>query len=318
MLLNHACDLTPNIQALLNTIDGTRTAFSHISVKPELKHNYRRNSLLQSALYSARIEGIDDSTDLNKLAIQNLESAYAWLYTQDPLLPIDTPLIKSFHTKALHNLRADAGHFRTEQSAIFNSAGIAIYLTPPPQEISNLLKLWQKQSYEPCFPHPLIQALVMHYQFEKIHPFLDGNGRVGRLILTQQLRAINYDFEGMLAIEEWINNSRAHYYANLSNEGKDLTQFVEYFLDLIMQASHKMLLQITQAPLPNPASSLLPRRAELVNIIHDHSPCSLDFLSRRFFGVPLSTLRNDLLQLQKLKLIQKLGNTRGALYSCPE
>lgn len=62
-------------------------------------------------------------------------------------------------------------------------------------------------------------------------------------------------------------------------------------------------------------SVLLPRRHEILLTIRDHSPCSIDFLQRNFAGTPGSTLRYDLLKLQKVGLIQKLGVTRGALYS---
>lgn len=62
-------------------------------------------------------------------------------------------------------------------------------------------------------------------------------------------------------------------------------------------------------------SRLLPRRSEILKTIRDHSPCSFDFLQRNFTGTPPSTIRYDLLQLKKINLIQKLGNTRGALYS---
>lgn len=62
-------------------------------------------------------------------------------------------------------------------------------------------------------------------------------------------------------------------------------------------------------------SKLLPRRLEILLTIRDHSPCSLDLLQRNFVGTPGSTLRYDLLKLQQTGLIQKLGVTRGALYS---
>ena len=62
-------------------------------------------------------------------------------------------------------------------------------------------------------------------------------------------------------------------------------------------------------------TKLLPRRLEILLTIRDHSPCSLDFLQRNFMGTPASTIRYDLLQLQRIGLIQKLGVTRGALYS---
>ncbi|MFH2085818.1 MAG: Fic family protein [bacterium] len=308
MLLNQTFTLTPQIQSFLNQLEGQKTAFSLFPVKPELSLNLRRHSLLQSALYSARIEGITDDTDLNKLAIQNLESTYTWLYAQPLNLNLDLEFIKSLHAKSMHNLRIDAGSFRVEQSAIFNSAGIAVYLTPPPGDIRTLLSSWISL----CDNHSLIQAIIAHYQFEKIHPFLDGNGRVGRLIFTQMLRQAGYDFAGLLSLEEGIDLTRDSYYTHLQNESKDMTCFVEYFLSLLTDSASKVITKIASNP---PISHLLPRREELLNIILDHSPCSFDFLHRRFILIPPSTLRFDLLSLQKGGHITKLGRTRGALYS---
>lgn len=70
-----------------------------------------------------------------------------------------------------------------------------------------------------------------------------------------------------------------------------------------------------QIELAEKESHLLPRRREILATIRDHSPCSGDFLQRHFMGTPSSTLRYDLLQLQKENFIHKLGVTRGALYS---
>lgn len=314
MLLNQSFTLTPTIQNLLNTLEGQKTAFSLIPVKPELTLRLRRHSLLNSALYSAKIEGITDDTDLDKLAVQNLESTYTWLYQQTGDIKITPDLIKLFHAKSLRNLRSDAGRYRIEQSAIFNSAGVAVYLTPPPQEIKSLLTAWIEQlTQSPS--HPLIQAIISHYQFEKIHPFIDGNGRVGRLVLSQQLRQSNYDFGGLLILEASLNNTRDDYYYHLQGDHKDLTSFITYFLTLISIAASAVLAKITNPPVNLNTLELLPRRQELLNIIRDHYPCSFDFLSRHFTGIPPSTLRYDLLQLKKSGYIKKLGNTRGALYS---
>ncbi|MBP9669972.1 Fic family protein [Candidatus Woesebacteria bacterium] len=314
MILNQVYTLTPKIQSLLNTLEGQRTAFTLIPVKPELTLHLRRHSLLNSALYSAKIEGIEDDTDLNKLGIQNLEHTYSWLYNQPKDLGLDSNTIKALHAKSLHNLRSDAGVFRTEQSAIFNSAGIAIYLTPPPQEIKSLLEVWASLITNSS-NHPLVQAIISHYQFEKIHPFIDGNGRVGRLILSQQLRQNDFDFGGLLILEEAIDHTRDDYYYHLQNEKKDITNFIEYFLELISTAATSALQKITKHESTSIVAGLLPRRQELLNIIQDHRVVSLDFLQRRFVGIPGSTLRYDLLSLQKGGYIKKLGVTRGALYS---
>lgn len=314
MILNQVYTFTPKIQSLLNTLEGQRTAFTLIPVKPDLTLHLRRHSLLNSALYSAKIEGIEDDTDLNKLGIQNLEHTYSWLYNQPKDLGLDSDTIKALHAKSLHNLRSDAGGFRTEQSAIFNSAGIAIYLTPPPQEIKSLLEVWASLITNSS-NHPLVQAIISHYQFEKIHPFIDGNGRVGRLILSQQLRQNDFDFGGLLILEEAIDRTRDDYYYHLQNEKKDITNFIEYFLELISTAATSALQKITKHESTSIVAGLLPRRQELLNIIQDHRVVSLDFLQRRFVGIPGSTLRYDLLSLQKGGYIKKLGVTRGALYS---
>ncbi len=163
--------------------------------------------------------------------------------------------------------------------------------------------------------HPLIQAIISHYQFEKIHPFIDGNGRVGRLILTACLRQVGYDFSGLLILEQAVNDTRDTYYYHLQDEKKDLTNFLEYFLTLISNQASSALEQISKAPETISSTGLLPRRQELLSIIRDHKIVSFDFLHRRFAAIPQSTLRYDLLSLQKNHYIQKLGITRGALYS---
>lgn len=314
MKLNQVCLINSKIQSLLNKLEGQKTAFELIPVKPELSLSLRRHSLLGSARFSASIEGIVNVKGSNKLAIQNLVKTYTWLYHQQDNVEINLNFIKLIHSLSHHNLGGDAGQFRTEQSAIFNSAGVAVYLTPPPQKILPLLATWQQQIVQ-SKQHSVVQAIISHYQFEKIHPFLDGNGRVGRLILSQQLRSTGFDFSGLLVLEEQLDTTRDQYYFHLQNESKDLTPFVEYCLTMMTEAASHVLDKITSTPDAVTTPHLLPRRQEILNIITDHSPCSFDFLHRRFMAIPPSTLRFDLLSLQKAKLIQKLGNTRGALYS---
>lgn len=317
MFLNQTFTLTPDLQHLFNTLEGLKTAFSHIPIKPETILNLRRHSLLNSALYSARIEGITKNSDVNKLAIQNLESTYAWLYRQPPNQKVTLELLQTLHARSQKNLDSSAGHFRTEQSAIFNSAGVAVYLTPPPQEIKRLIDSWLEEIKTSEF-HPVFQAIISHYQFEKIHPFLDGNGRVGRLVFTQLLRLSGYDFSGLLELGEGVSATRDEYYFHLQNESKDLTSFIKYFLTLLNSQATKVLSQITEPQEPQIEPSLMPRRQELLSIIRDHSPVSFDFLHRRFMAIPASTLRYDLLHLQKAGLIHKLGVTNRVQYAINE
>jgi len=317
--LSQTIPITLSLQQLLTKFEGQQEAIRLLNPPPQMIDNLRRQSLLQSAVYSARIEGntltpesyLNSPKDLERLEIQNLLDTYTWLSHTDHL-DLNLSLIRDLHGRCLHNLRADAGHFRTEQSAVFNSTGVAVYLTPPPQVIKSLLYTWLKQLSTPNH-YPLLQNIIAHYQFEKIHPFLDGNGRVGRLLFTLILKNLGYHFADLLALERRLEESRPDYYYHLNQPGKDLTNFATYLLTLMTKASQDILTSLTH-PIPTDSDHLLPRRAELLATIRDHHPCSANFLYRRFLAIPRSTLRYDLLQLQKKGFIQKLGTTRGALY----
>ncbi len=311
--LNHTYTHSLEIQSLLISIESHKQVLSLIPTPTsEQLSNLRRNSLMSSAVYSARIEGITDNNDQNKLAIQNLLDTYTWLSQLPKPIIIDVSFLQDLHSRSMRNLRFDAGHFRNEQSAIFNSAGIAIYLTPPQQDINALITSWLNELSSPKLPPPVLAAIT-HYQFEKIHPFLDGNGRVGRLVSSVILKNYGYDLNGLLSFEEYLNIHRDEYYATLNLEKLDITPFIIFFLTALKESGDGLLQRLAN-PLTQSTSSLLPRRQELVDIIRDHGPVSLDFLHRRFMAIPPSTLRYDLLSLAKTGYIKKLGTTRGALY----
>jgi Fic family protein len=161
----------------------------------------------------------------------------------------------------------------------------------------------------------LIRAAVGHFAFEKIHPFVDGNGRVGRLISQFIIDNRAENFSGLLPFEEQIENSREVYYSLLANEGRDITEFVEYFLERLNLAADKIIGQLKLSPKEiKPEDTLLPRRKEIVQLLRDHHDMSFDQIHRRFFAIRPNTLRNDLRQLTKQKIIIKLGATRGVVY----
>lgn len=318
MLLNHTFQNTPHLQELLIEISANKKALSLLPQNPDQIASLRHISLLHSGLYSARIEGnpLTPATfphtknKLAKLEVTNLANTLSSLFSHPDDLSLG--LIRDLHKRALHNLRADAGQFRTEISAIYNSAGVAVYLTPPPEEIIPALS--QMITSYLTSPNPLIASLIFHYQFEKLHPFVDGNGRVGRLVLTQALFTHSYSLNGTITLDKQIEARRSGYYDALALEKKDLTPYLEFMLECLLSAQNQALQTLTTDSQSN-KSSLSPRRAELVATITDHSPCSFDFLHRRFYNVKPSTLHYDLQQLEKQGYIQKLGYTRGALYS---
>ena len=103
------------------------------------------------------------------------------------------------------------------------------------------------------------------------------------------------------------------YYYTLGKDVQDITPFIEYFLTALTSQANTSLEEIKK-PIPEHRAYLLPRRAEILDIIKDHHTVSFDFLTRRFRAIPTSTLHYDLLRLTKAGHITKLGSTRGALY----
>lgn len=321
MLIPPKYRLTPRISELLSSIEASRQIIDSVPVPHEIENNIRRQSTLRSSVYSARIEGneltMEDinspSKNQQKVEVFNLLKA---LNTLNKKSKKDTILndILELHKIALDGLHPDNGKLRNNMEAIFNSAGIAIYMPPPPRLLNSFLKKLIKyinSDRERLVP---IKASLAHFTFEKIHPFEEGNGRVGRLVLQKILKQGGYGMKGLLSLEEYLDNHRGEYYRSLEEPEKDLTDYIEFMLTAIEETAktaREMVLDKQKADLTD---YLLPRRAEIFNIIKEQKLVNFDQIRRRFTKVNERTLRYDLKRLQDAGHIRKLGTTKGVYY----
>ncbi len=322
MLIPPKYFLTPRISELLSRIEAARAVIASINIPPELETNIRRQSTLKSSLFSARIEGnpltMEDfsktpSREQKKVEVYNILRARNLLarHAKKDLTAQD---ILELHSIVMDSLSADKGVFRREVSAIFNSAGIAIYMPPPPRSLPGTLRRFLAYVNSPKEQFIPIRACLAHYSFEKIHPFLDGNGRVGRLVLQFVLEKGSYGMLGLLAIEEYLDEHRSLYYRLLENSKNDTTDYLEFMLEAIAvtaESAQKLVLEKKDA---EKEDFLLPRRAEIFRVIQDHGLVSFDQIRRRFWAVNERTLRYDLKKLQDSGFIRKRGHTKGASY----
>jgi Fic family protein len=289
---------------LIVQIEAIKLYFEKLDIHLEIKKNILRNSLLKSARFSSKIENAD-----SKLEIDNLFKAYLYITSKKTPKFLSLNLIKQLHQIILNDINHDAGNLRNEPCAIYNTAGVAVYLAPPSQKLKKLLEdLITEANHNK--DHPLIKAAIFQFKFEKIHPFLDGNGRIGRLISYLILYQNSFSFNGYLSPEEYINKYREIYYDCLEPNA-NYQPFVKFFLESILNQ-----LKTTFNNLKNPddLNSLLPRRREIYEIIKDHPNCSFNFIHRRFMKVNPKTLHYDLSKLQKNNLITKVGISRGVTY----
>lgn len=323
MLIPPKYTLTPKISQLLQSIEASKEVINSLSIPPEIEINIRRQSTLKSSLYSARIEGnnltLDDlsnsSKNQKKKEVFNILKALNWIQERSSK-DLSLKDILQIHTLVLSGLidKPHQGKFRNQASVIFNSAGIAVYMPPRPSQITSLvtkLLKFSNSSKEQFIP---IKVALAHYTFEKIHPFLDGNGRVGRLLIQAILKKESYDMKGLLSLEEYLDNHRSVYYSSLEDPERDITGYLEFMLEAMAETALKAKELVTQKEKADAADYLLPRRAEILSIIRDHQMASFDAIRRRFIAVNERTLRYNLLQLQKAGLIKKRGTTKGVYY----
>jgi len=317
MLIPPRYILTPKITEHLQSIEASRQVINSVPLPKEVEANIRRKSTLKSSLFSARIEGNTLTlTDLPQVSsktqrtqeVFDILKALNWVHERRSKDLTTKDILK------LHQMVMGEGKFRTDIGAIFNSAGIAIYLPPRPTQIEPLINKLitftnsQKEQFVP------VKAALVHYTFEKIHPFLDGNGRVGRLLLQAVLQKEGYGMKGILPLEEYLDKHRSEYYSVLEDSEKDVTDFVEFILEAIAEAAKEAKEQILQKDEIQIEDLLLPRRAEILNIIKEHQMVNFDIIRRRFLAVNERTLRYDLKKLVDSGLIKKLGTTKGVYY----
>lgn len=218
------------------------------------------------------------------------------------------------HTQVLKNLSPDAGHLRREASAIFNKSGVVVYMPPPASHISKLIDSLLSFVNSDTEEFPLIDAFVAHLVFEKIHPFLDGNGRVGRLLIAAVLKARGWDFTFTVPFEEYLDSHKDEYYFNLDKGQENTNDYLLFMLEAFWQQTQTIKAQIEEEIVKDQKVFLPPRQEEIYNIIGDHKVVSFDTIRRRFTKVPERTLRYDLKKLLDRGLIEKSGETRGRYY----
>jgi len=308
---------------LIAKIDANRQLIISLSPSPDIIQNIQRVSLLKSSLFSARIEGnplkLDDlniaDKKKEKKEIINIIQASKYIQSEYNSKAIDLQLIKKLHQLVMNDLIAFPGSFRREMGAIFNQAGVAIYVPPSPLHIQNLLDKLIEFINSKKERFPLIAGFLAHLVFEKIHPFIDGNGRVGRLLIPAIFKVYGYDYGLIIPFEEYLDDHKNDYYYFLDTGLKQTNDYLLFMLEAFYSQTEKII-GLLKSELDNRNKIYLPpRQEEILQIVKEHNVVSFDFIRRRFLKIPARTLRWDLKKLIDIKLIIKIGKTKGSYYS---
>ena len=211
----------------------------------------------KEALLSSQIEGtqctLDDilnpfaeeNTNLNVSDVVNYIRAEEFAINRLQILPLCNRLIKETHAVLMEGVRGqekNPGEFRYSQNWIGGQGSTlrnARYIPPNPEDMINAMSDLEKYMNGEDSLDPLIQAALIHYQFETTHPFLDGNGRVGRLLITLFLMEKKILSTPSLYISYFLKMNRIEYYDRMTQVRKtgDYEQWVLFFLQALSDSA---------------------------------------------------------------------------------
>jgi Fic family protein len=222
--------------------------------------------LTTEALASSRIEGTQaslsdvfeaaaedaTSSDQDVREVQNYIAAFELGHRRLADLPLSLRLVREIHARLLQDVRGEEkgpGEFRTSQNRI-GRPGCTLEqadFVPPRHdpEMLDALADWERYLNDPEHEvPPLVVCALLHYQFETIHPFLDGNGRLGRLVIVLYLLATGELPEPLLYLSPYFESDREAYYEHLQavRERGEMQRWLRYFLDgVTLQANDAVL-----------------------------------------------------------------------------
>ena len=212
------------------------------------------------------------------------------------------------HKLMMGTLLDNAGAFRSGNVGVYGKEGVS-HVAPPPYRVPELMEQlfdWLGKTEE----HPLITSSVFHYEFEFIHPFSDGNGRIGRLwqsVILGSFREIFY----YVPIESVVKEHQKAYYAALEEAGSvgESTPFVEFMLENI----HLSVKQFLKEYRKSDQKSNLKSDQKIFELIKQDPKITIKELALRL-SMSESGIKKSLTKLKETGRVQRVGSAKGGYW----
>jgi Fic family protein len=249
-----AIELPPLMIRLLADAEAALGRLAGVGQLVPNPHLLIRPYLLREALASTRIEGTQASlADVFEVEatggtpnadveeVLNYIDALEWGLHERNRLPLGVRLVREMHRRLLAGVRGrerTPGEFRTTQNWVGGGTSTietARFVPPPPDELPALLADWERFAHDDVELPLLIKNALLHYQFETLHPFLDGNGRLGRMLIVFFLVDHGRLTAPLLYLSAYLEGDRARYYEALQSvrETGSPLPWIELFLNAV-------------------------------------------------------------------------------------
>lgn len=206
------------------------------------------------------------------------------------------------------------------EAGTYRTIGVRVgqYLPPPPEAVSGLmfelLEWWNKDTQHLS---PVLSSAILHYRFEAIHPFADGNGRTGRALALWELYRRGFDTHHIFSVDEYYWEDRPRYYAALNEvrqAGEDLTAWLEYCATGLRRTLEQEWLRIQACQIKSEAKLVLrPRQEQLLHLLRDHGKMTPAEIWAAL-GVSRQGAMDLLRPLLDAGLVEKIGGKKTGHY----
>ena len=302
-----------------------------------------RMHVLKEATKSSKIEGTQTNIEeallekedipLDKRGdweeVQNYTKAMAWAINELEKLPFSSRLIRETHKILLQGVRGEhkqPGKFRNSQNWIGGvTINDAIFIPPVHNSVPELMSDLEKFLHnEEIFIPELLKIGLVHYQFETIHPFLDGNGRVGRLLIPLYLVSKGILKKPILYLSDFFEKNRKLYYDNLTlvRDKNNLSQWFKFFLVGIIETAQNgittfdniLQLQKTVESNIQKLGSRAANAKKIVDYLYNNPIIHAEKVSEKA-EISMPSAYRLIADLEKLDILEEVtGSQRGRVY----
>lgn len=337
-------------EILKNTgiIEAAKEVIDHAPLLPYYEKQFRDNALIRTVHYGTHIEGNElnlsqtekvmmgqevAARDRDIQEVINYRKAMDFINqakTEGGKWKVDEEIIKKLHKITVNKILPEdkTGEYRVTQVVIKNNQTGQVSFRPPEAilvsgEIKDLIAFINNPQQQDI--HSVLKSGIVHYELVRIHPFVDGNGRVARALSTLILFQEGYDIRKFFSLEEYFDKNAQEYYSALQSvekAGGDLTMWLEYFtqglaieLSRIKEKVEKISVDgKLRQKLGGKPLLLTDRQLKIIEYIQETGYLQNQAFEELFPMVSEDTILNELKVLLKSKIIKKQGITKGAKY----